>query len=267
MPVDYKEFMQANPVRLDRGSLAGRAVLDGRPVHVQDVLADPEYTRHETQRLGGFSALAAPLMRDGSPIGSIFLTRAAVDPFTQQQIELIATFADQAVIATENARLFGDVQERTRELHQALEQQTATSEVLEVISSSPGELKPVFEVMLERAARICEAQFGNLFLSDGPCFRAVAMHGPAEYVDVWHREPIIELCEHPHVPLARAAETRGLVHIHDLREERAYIEGDSRMLPLVDSAGARTLLIVPMLRGRGANRRHQHLSTRGAAFQ
>ena len=234
MPADYKESMLANPVRLDGGSLSGRAVLDGRPVHVQDVLAHPEYTRHETQSLGGFrSALAAPLMRDGSPIGSIFLTRAAVDPFTQQQIELITTFADQAVIAIENARLFGDVQERTRELHQALEQQTATSEVLEVISSSPAELKPVFEVMLERATRICEAQFGNLFLSDGQCFRAVAMHGPAEYVNVWCREPKIELCEHPHVPLARAAETRGLVHIRDLREERAYIEGDSRMLPLV----------------------------------
>ena len=104
-------------------------------MHVPDVLADPDFTQHETQKLGGFrSALAAPLMREGSSIGSIFLTRAAVDPFTHQEIELIASFADQAVIAIENTRLFDEVQARTRELQESLEHQTATSDVLNVIS-------------------------------------------------------------------------------------------------------------------------------------
>ena len=117
MPADFREYLQANPFRLDRGSLSGRAALECRPVHVPDVLADPNFTQHETQKLGGFrSALAAPLMREGSSIGSIFLTRAAVDPFTHQEIELIASFADQAVIAIENTRLFDEVQARTREL-------------------------------------------------------------------------------------------------------------------------------------------------------
>jgi transcriptional regulator with GAF, ATPase, and Fis domain len=170
--------MQANPIPLDRGSLSGRAALECRPVHVPDVLADPEFTRHETQRLGGFrSALAAPLMRDGSPIGSIFLTRAAVDPFTQQEIELITTFADQAVIAIENTRLFEEVQARTQELSESLEQQTATAEVLEVISGSLGQLDAVFSSMLENATRLCGAKFGILFLFENEAFRTAALHG------------------------------------------------------------------------------------------
>ena len=192
--------------------------------------------------------LGVPLLQDGSPLGVIGLFRREVRPFSEAQIELVTTFANQAVIAVSNARLFDQVQKRTEELQQALEQQTATSEVLEVISNSPGKLEPVFEAMLEKATRICEAQFGSLFLWEGESFRAVAMHGPAKYVELWRWEPTIDFREHPHVPIARAAETKALVHVRDLREERAYIERDSRMLSLVDFAGARTLLIVPMLR-------------------
>src|SRR5207245_5310731 len=138
--------------------------------------------------------------------GALFLTRPEVEPFTQNQIDLLTTFADQAVIAIENVRLFDEVEARTRELSEALEQQTATSEVLSVISSSPGELEPVFRAMLENATRICEANCGNLFLREQDSFRAVARHGaPAAYAEFRQREPVIDIRNHPDVPLARVA--------------------------------------------------------------
>jgi two-component system, NtrC family, sensor kinase len=116
------------------------------------------------------------MLREGAPIGVIVVARAAPGPFSDNEIELLKTFADQAVIAIENARLFEEVQSRTRELTTSLEQQTATSEVLGVISSSPGELEPVFQAMLENAMRICEAKFGTLFLREADAFRAIATH-------------------------------------------------------------------------------------------
>src|SRR5262245_4767497 len=155
-----------------RGSLIGRTVLEGQPVQIADVLADPEYELGEAQKIARFrTLLGAPLLREGVPIGAIGLQRTDVRPFTDKQIELLTTFADQAVIAIENVRLFDEVQARTRDLSEALEQQTATSEVLQVISSSPGELEPVFQAMLENATRICEAKFGNLLLYDGASFQ------------------------------------------------------------------------------------------------
>src|SRR5262249_37662152 len=129
-----------------------RAVLERRVVHIPDVLADPEYTWHEGQKIAGNRAvLGVPLLRDGDPVGVITVARKVPEPFTSKQIELVTTFADQAVIAIENVRLFDEVQARTRELSESLEQQTATSEVLRVISSSPGELEPVFQAMLANA--------------------------------------------------------------------------------------------------------------------
>ena len=119
---------------------------------------------HETARLGGFrTILVVPLLREGVPIGILAMHRAAVRPFTQKQIELVETFADQAVIAIENVRLFEAEQQRTRELTESLEQQTASSEVLQIISSSPGELDPVFQSILANGIRLCEANFGVLF--------------------------------------------------------------------------------------------------------
>jgi two-component system, NtrC family, sensor kinase len=150
----------------------GRTLIEGKAVQVPDVLADPEYMYLDHQKKSGArTILGVPLLREGSPIGVVLLYRSTARPFTDKQIELVTTFADQAVIAIENVRLFDDVQARTRELTEALEQQTATSEVLQVISSSPGELERLFRAMLENATRICEASFGNLLLSEGSTFR------------------------------------------------------------------------------------------------
>src|SRR5215204_1971070 len=141
-------------VPADGGSVSGRVALERRTIQVEDVLADPEY---RAGRPGFRTILGVPLLREGAVIGVIVLTRGAVQPFGRKQIELLETFADQAVIAIENVRLFDEVQARTRELSEALEYQTATSEVLQVISSTPGELEPVFQAMLENATRICDA--------------------------------------------------------------------------------------------------------------
>src|SRR5262249_38336546 len=167
---EYADFIAHHPAGLDRGTVSGRVMLDRKIVHVPDVLADPEYTYSEVQKIGGYrTVLGVPLLREGTPIGVMAMNRCAVRPFSDKQIELLTTFADQAVIAIENVRLLN-------ELRESLQQQTATSEVLGVISSSPGELEPVFKAMLENAVRLCEASFGNLLLYDGDVFRHVALH-------------------------------------------------------------------------------------------
>ena len=165
---EYAEFLASHPAEIDRGTSAGRAFLERKIVHIVDVLADPEYTypvrSADNSKVGASrTLLGVPLLREGSPMGVMTLGRKSVRPFTDKQIELAETFADQAVIAIENTRLFEAEQQRTRELTESLEQQTATSEVLQVISSSPGDLEPVFATMLEKAVRICDATFGNIY--------------------------------------------------------------------------------------------------------
>jgi signal transduction histidine kinase len=167
--------MDRHPIPAGRGSIVGRTVHEGRAIHVADVLADPEFKFREAARIGSVrTMLGVPLLREGTPIGVIVLQRNSVRPFTNKQIELVTTFADQAVIAIENVRLFDEVQQRTQELSESLEQQTATSEVLGIISSSPGELEPVFNAMLANAVRICDAQFGTMFRFDGGLFHLAA---------------------------------------------------------------------------------------------
>jgi GAF domain-containing protein len=153
---EHHKYIESNPLKIDRGTVSGRTAIEGRVVHIADVLADPDFARHDVQKVGGFrAALGVPLLREGKVIGVIFLSRAKPLPFTDKQIELVATFADQAVIAIENARLLNELRQRTDDLSEALEQQIATSQVLGVISSSPGELEPVFQAMLANATTSC----------------------------------------------------------------------------------------------------------------
>ena len=175
-------------------------------------------------------------------------TRLEVKPFTDKQIALVETFADQAVIAIENTRLLNELRTRTDDLSEALEQQTATSEVLKIISSSPGELEPVFNAMLANATRICEATFGHLWLLEGNAFRAVAVHSTQRYADYQRRNPVIELRDHPGIPLDRVANTKQVVHIPDLRTDQSYIGKDSGIVTLVETVGTRSFVAVPMLK-------------------
>jgi two-component system NtrC family sensor kinase len=182
---EAKAYVESNPFALDRGTTSGRVALERRPIHIPDVLADPDYTYKGGQLAAGFrTLLGLPLLREDTLIGVFVIGRTRVDPFTNKEIELATSFADQAAIAIENVRLFDEVQSRTRELSEALEQQTATSEVLKIISSSPGDLKPVFDAMLEKAMRVCEATFGHLATYDGTRFHTVAIQGvPAPFAE------------------------------------------------------------------------------------
>ena len=175
---EYRQYIIHNPIRPGRGTLVGRTALEARTVHMPDCLADPEYVWAESQKIGGFrTMLGVPLLREGHPIGVIALTRSAVKPFTDKQIELIETFADQAVIAIENVRLFEAEQRRTEELSDALDQQTATADVLKVISRSTFDLQTVLDTLTELAARVCAAEKGVIFQRDGDLYRLGANFG------------------------------------------------------------------------------------------
>ena len=236
---------------LTRSWVAGRSTVDGKAVHVHDLIAEgEEFPQGHAMalRMGHRTILSVPLLREDETIGCLTVRRTEVRPFTDKQITLVTTFADQAVIAIENARLLNELRQRTDDLTEALEQQTATSEVLQVISGSPGELEPVFAAMLGSATRICEAEFGNFFLREGETFRAVAWHGEPTYVENWRQQPLTIKTEEPHIPLARLVETKQRVHVADLRKDVAYKAGFTPLVTLVDKGGARTLLIVPMLK-------------------
>jgi GAF domain-containing protein len=231
-------------IPVNRGTVNGRAVLERRTTHIHDLAAEdsefPEGSRYA--KIDGFrTTLATPLLREGVPIGTILIRRTEVRPFSQKQIDLLATFASQAVIAIENTRLLN-------ELRESLQQQTATADVLKVVSSSSGDLEPVFSAMLENATRICEAEFGNLFLREGDSFRGVAVHGRSDYAASFRREPVVRMKDHSDVPLFRVLKDKHVLHIFDLRQDESYLAGDHRIVSLVDIAGARTLLNVPMLK-------------------
>jgi GAF domain-containing protein len=241
---------RAYPAPPSRRSAAARAILERGFVQIPDINADPDYVLGAQAVVGGYrSVVGVPILRDGLPIGSIAVARAQAGLLPDRQIELLKTFADQAAIAIENVRLFEAEQQRTRELSESLEQQTATSEVLKVISSSPGELQPVFEAMLANATHICEATFGNLLLREGPTlFRSVAVHSKQNYADSFRRNPVIDLRDNPGIPLDRIAHTKQVIHIADLRTDQSYIGKNNRVVTAVEAGGARTFLVVPMLK-------------------
>ena len=223
-------------------------VLEGRTTQIDDVEADPEFKYSEASRLAGVrTILGVPLMQRERPIGVLVLTRPVVELFTERHIELVETFADQAVIAIENARLLNELRQRTADLGEALEQQTATSEVLQVISGSPGDLQPVFAAMLENAARICDANFGNIFRWDGDALWLVATHNtPAAFIEHRRRVPFRPSQGNPIGDMLKA---NAVIHIADLARDERYIQKrDPEVVAAVELGGIRTFVAVPMLK-------------------
>ena len=243
----YIKFLTEHPIAPDRTSCVGRAAVERRTVHIPDCLADPEYKLHEYQRVGNHrSLLGVPLLREGVPIAVIGLLRSVVKPFTPKQIELVTTFADQAMIAIENTRLFEAEQQRTRELSESLEQQTATSEVLKVISSSPGELEPVFRTMLEKATNLCAAQFGNMYLRRGDAFELAATHNtPPDFAEERTSTPY--RFDRGKSPTNQMVRTKNVIHVADLKSHELYLSRDPRAVAAAELGGVRSCILVPML--------------------
>ena len=193
--------------------------------------------------------MSVPMLKNNEVIGVMSIFRPVVRPFTDKQIELLENFAAQAVIAIENTRLLSELRQRTNDLTESLEQQTATSEVLGVISSSPGTLEPVFDAMLGNATRICGAKFGVLWLAEGEAFRAGALHGvPSSFAEMRQRDPLFR--PSPAMALARAAASKQAVQIADVQAEPGYLDtqSDFSAPQIARLGGARTVLAVPMLK-------------------
>ena len=250
---EFGRLSIGEPVPLDRTTVTGRSICDLQPVHIADMKnASDEFPlgREYAIRFGHRTILSVPLIREGRALGAILVRRTEVRPFEQKHIALLMTFADQAAIAIENVRLFKAEQQRTRELTESLEQQTATSEVLQVISSSPGELEPVFSTILGNATRICGAKFGTLYLREADGFRTVAMHNaPPAFVEVRQRNPVVR--PKPGTVLASVITTRRAVQIADVQTEADVSETSgtaTTAAQLARLAGARTVVAVPMVK-------------------
>ena len=239
--LENKEFLNTIAIEPGRGTTVGRVLLERKSVHIHDIQADPDYKLSGLVALGGTrTMLGIPMLREGDPIGVLVLVQSAVRPFTDKQIELATTFADQAVIAIENVRLFDEVQARTRDLTELLEQQTATSEVLKVISSSPSDLRPVFQSMLENSVRICEAKFGRMFLCEGDKVRPVAYFNVPAALVQWDEE------RGAFQPSAKGGLMRAILSKNVLRIDDFLSEQPSN--PVVKLGGARSYIAVPMLK-------------------
>ncbi len=207
---EYREWMQRQIIERRRDTLVGRTVLDREMVHIPDAAIDPEYTWSESIKRGGFrTMLGVPLLREGTPIGVIALCRSNVSPFTDKQIELVTTFADQAVIAIENVRLFDEVQAKTRDLSDALVYQTGSGNILRVIASSPTDVGPVLKAIVESACKLCEAYDAVVLLKDGDDLRFSAHHGPIPLK--FEKMPI-----NRNWVTGRAVVDKVPMHVHDL---------------------------------------------------
>jgi GAF domain-containing protein len=231
------------------GTLSEIAIRERRLVAHADVLNDPGVPvvmREIAQRVGGnFSFAMAPMLWEGRGIGTIGVRRTSMIPFSEKECDLLRTFADQAVIAIQNARLFEEVQAKTRDVEESLQQQIATSEVLEVISSSMGNAEPVFEKLLENATRVCGAEFGAMGLYSGEVYRRVALYNvPPAFDSAAPKEWRPEL----EGPIGTVLRTGQVLRIDDLRESPLYLSRQAAMVAMVEVARARTLVVVPMLR-------------------
>jgi GAF domain-containing protein len=241
-PPDWLDYSMPFKMQAGRGSVVGRALLQGTVVQVADVLADPEYTYLEPQKKAGYRTfLAVPLLREGHPIGVISLGNKTVRPFSDKQIELVQTFADQAVIALENARLFNEVQARTRELSESLQQQTATAEVLKVISRSTFDLNTVLRTLAESARELCNAPQNMVLLRDGDVLRMAMQVGcPPEFEKYVQNNP---MKVDPHSGAGRAAFTGQVAHFADVLDDPEYRLSEGQKL-----GRYRAVLSVPLLR-------------------
>ena len=254
LPPTYIELLRSGTLfRAGPDTPTGRVVQTRQPVQVLDLRETRAYLDRDpvlvaaVEVAGIRTMFSVPMLKEGQLVGTISIYRQEMLPFTAKQIELVQNFAAQAVIAIENARLLNELRQRTDDLSEALEQQTATSEVLRVISSSPGDLEPVFSAMLGNATRICEAKFGVLFLYEGDAFRVMALHGaPTAYAEERRRDPRIGIPQG--TALARIVETRQTVQVADIQSEPVYSNDPQRRAGIIGSAGARTLIMVPMLK-------------------
>jgi signal transduction histidine kinase len=252
IPPAFATYRQQTALWPHPGSSLAAVVKTHQAAQVHDLRESPGYLAgvpmvvRMADVAGARTLMVVPMLKEDALVGAITIFRQEVRPFTDKQIALVENFTKQAVIAIENTRLLKELRQRTDDLSESLEQQTATSEVLETISSSPGELEPVFQKMLENATRVCGANFGTMNLYDGETFQAVANYNiPPAYTALRHGTPIRP---HSESGLATVIRTHQAVHIHDLRKGRAYLAGDPSVVGISDIAGARTIVIVPMLK-------------------
>ncbi|MGB9386391.1 MAG: GAF domain-containing protein, partial [Pseudolabrys sp.] len=246
----YVDFWQRNRVvelKKNPGIPLDRVANTKQVVHIPDLRTDPSYIgKYDrivalVEAAGVRTFVSVPMLKDNELVGIIAIYRQEVRPFTNKQVELLSNFAAQAVIAIENTRLLN-------ELRESLQQQTATTDVLKVISSSPGELEPVFQAMLENATKLCEASYGLMWLREGDAFRSAALHGdlPQAYLEQWRSGTLFR--PGPHVLLFRVAISGEPLQVADLRTDASYLSGDPLPVAAADVAGVRTLFVVPMLR-------------------
>jgi signal transduction histidine kinase len=239
---EFRAYMDRNPLAIDRGNVVGRVVLEGKVVQIEDIQSDPEFTLPKLSEIGKTrTALGVPMLREGVPVGVLVLTRSKVEPFTDNQIALVTTFADQAVIAIENVRLFEAEQQRSRELTESLLQQTATADVLKVISRSTFDLQTVLQTLVESAARFCAADKAAIVRGKGGVFYTAEAFGYSqEFMDYIKSIPI--RAERGSASGRALAEGR-VVHIADVKADREYTLVEAPRL-----GDFRTILCVPMLR-------------------
>ena len=253
-PVAFAEALKQTPHFRPSSSVGLRMVETKSAVQVTDLAVDQDYVERRSPfivaavELGGVrTVLAVPMLKENVLIGAFMLCRQEVHPFTDKQIELVKNFAAQAVIAIENARLLNELRHRTDDLTEALEQQTGTSELLQVISSSSGDLEPVFATMLENAVSICDATFGNIYRVEGDGLCIVATHHtPAVFAEARRTTPYFS--PGPKNPVRRMMTTKSVVHVDDVAATEAYADREPAAVASVELGGTRTLMIVPMLK-------------------
>src|SRR5215469_8764097 len=253
LPAAFRELRGSGTVFRPRpGVPLARVAATRQPVQIDDFRLDQSYIDREpmpvaTVEAGVRTLLSVPILKDDQLIGAIAVFRKEVRLFTDKQIALVQNFAAQAVIAIENARLLNELRQRTADLSESLEQQTATAEVLKVISSSPGDVQPVFSAILESAARLCDASFGNLYRCDGDDVRLVATYNtPAAFVEARSRSP---LGLNQNKPVADMLRAKTVLHVRDLAQDERYTkQRDPRIVAGVELGGVRTFVAVPMLK-------------------